>query len=235
MGSPARLAGLGEMSAAPTQLRNALFGLLAMLGIGGGVVVAPVAVEMYEENAYLRMITLDEGTSAEVKIAMVLGAYYESSFAIRTKPYRDELSSSRPWTVCNGVTTAGLPRGHDPIDPTRSYSMAECYEIERALYTGYERALPTYVTTWADTTPWQRATFMDFVHHFGIGSFLSSTMLRQANAGRLVEACEQHGRWKYTTLPNGAKTVLAGLEVRANANVTICRWGWPTEIKETFG
>lgn len=218
----------------PAHLRNALVGLLAVLGIGGGAVVAPVAVEMYEENAYLRLIVQDETTSPAAKIAMVLGAYYESSFSVRTVPYVDRLSASLPLTVCNGVTNIGMPAGFPKINPGRTYSLAECYAIERALYTGYELRLPTYVQTWDEATPWHRATMMDFVHHFGLGAFYGSTMRRLANAGHLHEACEQHGRWKFTTLPNGVKQVLAGLETRANANVHICRWAWPEPQASVF-
>ncbi len=213
---------------APGPLRNAVIALLAIAGIGGGVVVvAPVALEQYREDSYLMLIAQDEDTAPEVKIGMVLAAYYESGFRVRQVPYRDELSAARPWTVCNGVTDAGMPRGFPAINPARSYSLAECYRIERALFIGYADTLPRYVPTWGQASAWQRATVLDFVHHFGIGAFAGSTMRRKASAGDWPGACDEHARWKYTTLPSGVKTILAGLETRADANVDICRWTLP--------
>ena len=50
------------------------------------------------------MIGADRATSDAVKIAMTLGSYSESSFRPALKPYRDALSASRPWTVCDGIT-----------------------------------------------------------------------------------------------------------------------------------
>ena len=96
--------------------------------------------------------------------------------------------------------------------------------MERELFRQYEAALPAYVTGYAGHTVWQKATYMDFIHHFGMPAFSTSTMRRKANAGDLIGACMEHAKWKYTTLPSGAKTVLAGLEKRANSNAEVCGW-----------
>lgn len=221
------------MSNVAAPLKAALLAVLATAGVGVGVVVVGGS-DVFLESDYLQMIAEDAGTTPAVKAGMVLGAYYESSFAVRLVPYRDELSASRPWTVCNGVTSVGMPAGFPAIVPTKRYTLAECYRIERALYLGYDAALPAYVRGYAQHTFWQQATYMDFVHHFGIGAFAGSTMRKKANAGDAVGACEEHARWKYTTLPSGAKAVLTGLEVRANSNAEICRWPVPPQAAVIF-
>lgn len=211
------------MSAVTPQLRNALAAIIAMAGIGvGGVVGVPAAIDAYTQHQYLQAIAGDTGTSDAVKIGMVLAAYYESSFDVRLRPYRDDLSAARPWTVCNGITDAGMPAGFGRIDPQRSYTLDECYVMERALFTGYEARMPGYVPAYHRANVWQQATFLDFVHHFGWGNFSTSTMRRKANAGDLSGACAEHARWKYTTLPSGVKTIVAGLEARADGNAELC-------------
>lgn len=211
------------MSAVAAPLRTALLAVLGVAGISVGVVVVTNS-DVFAENEYLQIIARDTQTTPAVKAAMVLGAYYESSFNVRLTPYVDRVGKGQPLTVCNGVTNAGMPRSFPPIDATRTYTLQECYRIERALYTGYEATLPAYVRGYAQHTLWQQATYMDFIHHFGIGAFATSTMRKKANAGDAVGACMEHAKWKYTTLPNGAKTVLAGLERRANSNAEVCGW-----------
>lgn len=211
------------MSAVATPLRTALLAVLGAAGVGVGVVVV-TGSDAFIETEYLQIIARDTQTTPAVKAAMVLGAFYESSFNVRLRPYVDRAGRGHPLTVCNGVTNAGMPRSFPPIEATRTYTLQECYRIERALYTGYEASLPKYVTNYADHTIWQQATYMDFIHHFGIGTFATSTMRKKANAGDAVGACLEHAKWKFTTLPNGAKTVLAGLEKRANGNAELCGW-----------
>lgn len=217
------------MSAVVTPLRTALAAVLGVSGISVGVVVVTHS-DAFVENEYLQIIARDTETTPAVKAAMVLGAYYESSFNVRLVPYVDRAGRGQPLTVCNGVTNVGMPRGFPPIDAGRTYTLHECYRIERALYTGYEASLPTYVVNYIDHTVWQQATYMDFIHHFGLGAFATSTMRKKANAGDAVGACLEHAKWKYTTLPNGAKTVLAGLKKRANSNAEVC--GWDFEVYE---
>ena len=210
----------------PSPLRAGLLAVIALTGIGvGGVVVAPAALDAYTEHKYIQLIAQDAGTSAAVKLAMVMAAYYESSFSVRLVPYHDELSSKRPLTVCNGITDVGMPRGFPSIQPGRTYRMDECYAMERALFVGYETRMPALVPAYHAGTMWQQAAQLDFVHHFGINAFRSSTMRRRINAGDVAGACAEHARWKYTTLPSGAKTVLAGLKVRADANAELCAVG----------
>lgn len=209
------------MSAVTPQLRNAIFAVLGALGIGTGVVVVTLNDT---ESEYLRIISEDTETSTAAKLAMVLGAYYESSFNVRLTPYVDKVGKGQPLTVCNGVTDVAMPVGFPLIDPARTYTLQECYAIERTLYRGYETKIRFYVPAYDTHTVWQQATYMDFVHHFGLGAFATSTLRKKANAGDPEGACLEHMKWKYTTLPSGAKVVLAGLEKRANSNAEICVW-----------
>lgn len=215
------------MSNVAAPLKAALLAVFAAAGVGVGVVVI-TGDTTGTENAYLRMIAADDTTSPAVKAAMVLGAFYESSFTVRLTPYIDRAGRGQPLTVCNGVTDAGMPRGFPKIQPGKVYSLDECYRIERVLYQGYETRLPAYVRDYAQHSLWQQATYMDFVHHFGLGAFATSTLRRKANAGEAAAACAEHARWKYTTLPDGAKVVLSGLEKRAHSNAEICGWLAPS-------
>lgn len=214
------------MSAVAPPLKTALIAVLAMAGVGVGVAVI-TGDNTGTENAYLRLIAADTTTTPAVKAAMVLAAYHESSFRVRLTPYIDRVGKGQPLTVCNGITDAGLPRAFPRIDPKKTYTLDECYAIERVLFTSYDDRMPAYVPGYAAQTLWQQATQLDFIHHFGWGAFAASTMRARANAGDAAGACAEHAKWKWTTLPSGAKTVLAGLETRAKSNAEICAWATP--------
>ena len=121
--------------------------------------------------------------------------------------------------------------GSAQIQPSRTYTLDECYRMSRALYIGYETALPRYLAYYDQYSPAQQATLMDFVHHFGWGRLSTSTMRRLANAGigGIDAACEEHLRWRFTTLPSGVTVEVEGLKNRAEANEKICTWRAPAE------
>lgn len=221
------------MSNVAAPLKAALFAVLVAAGAGVGVVVI-TGDTTGTENAYLRMIAADDTTSPAVKAGMVMAAYYESSFRVRLTPYVDRVGKGQPLTVCNGITDAGLPRAFPRIDPAKVYTLDECYAIERLLFVGYDKRMSSYVPSYRAQTIWQQAAQLDFVHHFGWGAFAASTMRAKANAGDAAGACAEHAKWKWTTLPSGAKTVLAGLETRAKSNAEICGWPAPPQAAVIF-
>lgn len=193
-------------------------GILAVLG-GAGYYLADqeAAVAEMSRNAYVQAVRDDAETTPAVKAAMVMGAYYESSYRHIGTPYVDKLGKGQPLTVCNGITGAAVRVG-------RVYTPAECYALERTVYRRNEAYLLGDVPQWATLTVLQQATFIDFLHNKGQGNWATSTMRSQLLAGATVQACRQNERWNRGTV-NGVSTVLPGLKVRGDANADICERG----------
>lgn len=189
--------------------------LLAGLGGGGAIVATRTLTDDALRDQYVRAVAADEGTSPAVKIAMVMGSYYESSGKHIGTPYIDKLGKGQPLTVCNGITGAGVVAG-------KWYTPADCYQLELGRYELAERAASAQLTYWRDYDPFAQAVFIDFVHNKGSDALANSTMRRKANAGDLEGACRENPRWNKGTV-KGVSTVLPGLQLRGNANDEICR------------
>lgn len=197
----------------PKALRSGLLGLALLAGIGG---TAWLASDTPRVDPYIQQVAADDGASDAVKVAMVLAWFYESSYQLKGKPYVDSLGKGKPWTVCNGITPAVAP-----INPNRTYTAAACYRLEAALYRGYEQDLRQMLPGWNRFTVFQQATFLDFVHHFGLTAFRASSMYRLALAGNGPAACAEHVKWTLGTI-NGVKRTLPGLVTRADSNAALC-------------
>lgn len=203
------------MSAVPQKLRSSIAALLLLTGLAaGGIAVDDAARKEAQANAYIQAVASDPDVSDAIRIAMVMASFYESTGRHIGTPYVDKLGKGRPLTVCNGLTGA-------EVVPGKWYSPAECYRLEKRRYIGYEEVAARLLTRWASYDPFQQATFLDFIHNKGEGSFATSTMLRKANAGDLPGACRENPRWNRGTV-NGVSTVLPGLQVRGDANGEIC-------------
>ncbi|WP_159917915.1 glycoside hydrolase family protein [Pantoea sp. 18069] len=212
------------MSKVPKFLASSLAALALLAGLGGGGAILihdqPLqvsAAEMQQALAdqYVRVVAADPTTSQAVKVAMVLGSFYESSGKHIGKPYVDKLGRGQPLTVCNGITGAGVVAG-------KWYSPAECYQLEKRRYLAAERAAQRLLVHWDRYDPLVQGQFIDFLHNKGEGAFTTSTMRRKANAGDLVGACRENPRWNKGTVA-GLLQVLPGLQGRADANDEICR------------
>ena len=206
------------MSKVPPQLRAGIAALMIALG-GGYAAYTQIDRDTTEllRNQYVQAVAADKGTSDAVKVAMVMGAYYESSYRHIGTPYVDKLGRGQPLTVCNGITRA-------QVVPGRYYTPADCYRLERARYVSNEAHLKDTLPKWDSYTVLQQATFIDFLHNKGSGAFDGSTMRRKLLAGDVVGACRENVRWNRGTV-NGALTVLPGLKVRADANAELCEGG----------
>ena len=206
------------MSKVPPQLRAGIAALMIALG-GGYATYTQIDRDTTEllRNQYVQAVAADKGTSDAVKVAMVMGAYYESSYRHIGTPYVDKLGKGQPLTVCNGITGA-------QVVPGRYYTPADCYRLERARYVSNEAHLKDTLPKWDSYTVLQQATFIDFLHNKGSGAFDGSTMRRKLLAGDVVGACRENVRWNRGTV-NGALTVLPGLKVRADANAELCEGG----------
>ena len=206
------------MSKVPPQLRAGIAALMIALG-GGYAAYTQIDRDTIEllRNQYVQAVAADKGTNDAVKVAMVMGAYYESSYRHIGTPYVDKLGKGQPLTVCNGITGA-------QVVPGRYYTPADCYRLERARYVSNEAHLKDTLPKWDSYTVLQQATFIDFLHNKGSGAFDGSTMRRKLLAGDVVGACRENVRWNRGTV-NGALTVLPGLKVRADANAELCEGG----------
>lgn len=202
-------------SKVPAQLRAGLVALTILVGGGGAAVYkADSDTQRLLKNQYIQAVAADPHVSEAVKVAMVMGSYYESSFRHIGTPYVDKLGKGQPLTVCNGLTGKGVIAG-------KYYSPAECYSMERVRYVGYEKALVKDIPRWGEATAYQQASYLDFLHNVGSEAFDGSTMKRKLLAGDVVGACRENRKWVYGTI-NGAKVVLPGLLVRRNANSDLC-------------
>ncbi|MFN7152919.1 MAG: glycoside hydrolase family protein [Acidovorax sp.] len=204
------------MSRVPAQLRTSIAALVLLIGAGGGAYyVDEAATREANSNAYIQAVAADPEVSDAIRIAMVMASFYESSNRHIGTPYVDKLGKGQPLTVCNGLTGAGVVAG-------RYYSPAECYRLEKRRYVGYEVEAARLLTHWKTYDPFQQATFLDFLHNKGEGSFFTSTMRRKANAGDWLGACRENTRWNRGTV-KGVSTVLPGLQLRGDSNDEICR------------
>ena len=211
------------MRAVPETLRNSLVALVLLTGLGGGAYVADQAItQEMQRNEYVKAVASDTTTSDAVKIAMVMGNFYESSNEHIGKPYIDRNGRGRPLTVCNGVT------GREVV-ASRYYTPTDCYRLERSRYIQAESESKRRLRYWGDYDPFTRAVFIDFVWTKGSPNLDASTMLRKANAGDLMGACRENTRWNRGTV-NGVSTVLPGLTIRGNSNDEICRT-WRAEAQ----
>ena len=201
----------------PKPLQAALAAMIASMGAGGGVYLAEQERTSQLQTEYLRTVAADTSTSDAIKLTMVLGSYYESSFRHIGKPYIDKLGKGQPLTVCNGITGAGVVAG-------RYYTPADCYRLEVGRYKEAEAFLAKSVPTYSAANVLQQATFLDFVHNKGTGAFASSTMRRKLITGDTVGACRENERWNRGTV-RGVSVVLPGLKIRADANSDLCAEG----------
>lgn len=185
-------------------IRNRLLQAAAALVIGGaGGVATHLAVHQ---------------PSPEVRLAMELGQHFESSGRHIGKPYRDVIGKGQPWTVCAGVTGAG-------VVPGKTYTEADCYALELPRYQQAEADARALFTRWDSYNVWQRASLIDMAYNLGAPALRGSTLQAKANAGDLAGACEQMTRWVYGTV-GGVKTRLAGLVDRRDTTRELCtEWG----------
>lgn len=211
------------MSKIPSTLRNSLGALMILAGLGGGgYYVDQASVAEAQKNQYIQAVAADPGVSNAVRIAMVLGSYYESSNRHIGTPYIDRVGKGQPLTVCNGITGKEVIAG-------KWYSPAECYQLEKVRYLAAERAAKRLFLYWANYDDFAKATFIDFIHNKGEANLSTSSLLRKANAGDLEGSCRENPRWNLGTV-NGVKKVLPGLQLRGDANDEICRlWRIPTQ------
>ena len=194
-----------------------LVAMLTAIGAGGGAYLGDQERSAAQLTEYLQAVAADTSTSDAIKLAMVLGSYYESSYRHIGTPYVDRLGRGQPLTVCNGITGKGVVVG-------RHYSPSDCYQLEKDRYIVAERYLLRSVPGFTSATIFQKAVALDFIHNKGEGAFSTSSYRRKWLAGDVVGACRENERWNKGTV-NGVLTVLPGLQLRGDANAELCANG----------
>jgi lysozyme len=156
--------------------------------------------------------------SAEVLLAMELGAHFESSGRHIGTPYVDKLGKGQPLTVCNGVTGPEVVGG-------KYYTPDDCQRLELPKYFDAERRAKAALKHWDSYNVWVRASLIDMVYNLGPSVLDGTTLVRLGNAGDLVGMCQQMPRWVRGTV-NGQSTVLPGLVDRRGTTRELCaEWG----------
>ncbi len=204
------------MSKVPKPLITSLAALVAAAGVGGWYYVA-------SNQGYVDLVANDRTTTMALKVAMVMGNYFESSNRHIGKPYVDKIGTGQPWTVCGGITSASGVT----IDPGKTYTERECYELERFVYQIEEIQAIQLTNHWARLTVFQQASVIDFIHNLGAGSYSTSTMRRKFNSGDFVGGCKENPRWVYS-----AGMIRAGLVTRRASSEEICLdWDYQTAME----
>lgn len=123
---------------------------------------------------------------------------------LRTEAYRDIVGV---WTVCYGET-----RGVQPGD---SYTVAECDAMLAREIIAYEAQLDRCLTT---TVPvGMKIALVSWSYNVGAGAACRSTLVRKANAGDLVGACNELPRWN-----RAGGRVITGLSNRRMSERSMC-------------
>lgn len=121
---------------------------------------------------------------------------------LETKPYRDV---GGVWTVCYGETAVEM----------REYTKAECEEMLKERVAEFYAAVNTRVTY--DLPLSTQIAFTSFAYNVGVKAFERSTLLKLANKGDLIGACNQLERWSYV-----GRMWVRGLNNRRKAEHALC-------------
>lgn len=203
----------------PAQLKAGIGAILALTGAGTGVYLSVDNAREMQRHEYVQAVAADESLALHLKIAVVMGAYYESSYKHIGTPYVDKLGKGSPLTVCNGITGPA-------VIPGKYYTPTDCYRLEKQIYLKNEIWLNKDIPTWGTLPIFAKATVVDFLHNKGSGAFSTSTKRKLLLSGDLYGMCKQNERWNKGTV-NGVSTILPGLKVRGDANTDICLWEDP--------
>lgn len=144
------------------------------------------------------------GSTALMALAIgVIGGWE----GLELKSYRDIVGV---WTICYGETNG--------VGPGQTSTKAEC-DTQLARQIGaYEARLDKCLTA---TVPGKaKVAFVSWAYNVGTGAACSSTLVRKANAGDLVGACNELPKWNRA----GGK-VVNGLTRRREAERTLCLEG----------
>lgn len=128
---------------------------------------------------------------------------------VETKAYRDIVGIP---TVCYGETR-GVKMGD-------TYTEEQCYAmLEKSVGEYYQGLLP-YITN-PDVPIGVRASLTELAYNVGVQTVGTSTMMKLANQGKYVAACNELRKW----VKAGGKTVKGLENRRQDSKVQLCMRG----------
>lgn len=101
------------------------------------------------------------------------------------EPYKDVAGV---WTVCDGITGAGVVQG-------KHYTDRECDSLLWQRVRQVKAQVDPLVKV--PLGEYQRAALYSFTYNTGVSSFRNSTLLKKLNAGDQEGACNELRRWVY--------------------------------------
>lgn len=132
---------------------------------------------------------------------------------LRTTAYLDPVGIP---TVCFGETE-GVRMGD-------TYTKAECEAMLADRLVEFDRGLARCLPQLPNYHPETRAALVSWAYNVGVGAACNSTLVRIANQGDLVRACDQLSRWTYATKA-GVRIQLPGLVKRRAEERQMCLKG----------
>ena len=121
------------------------------------------------------------GSAAAMAIAVSFIGQWEG---LRTEAYRDIVGV---WTACYGETR-GIGAGD-------SFTVAECDAMLAEGIEQFEDGLDACLTDEDNIPVGAKIAFVSWSYNVGVGAACRSTLVRKANAGDLVGACNELPRW----------------------------------------
>lgn len=156
-------------------------------------------------------MSLRKKTTAVVAAAVIASAtpFIAKWEGLKTEAYRDIVGVP---TVCYGET-----RG---VSMTDRYTKEECFQMLEKAVGEYYQGLQPFMTN-PDIPVSVQASMLELAYNVGISAVGRSTMMRLANQGKYVEACNELGKW----VKAGGRTVKGLENRRADSKVNLCLKG----------
>jgi lysozyme len=114
-------------------------------------------------------------------------------------------------TVCNGITNYDQPT----LKAGDKFTPAQCKMLLSKALPKYDACIQQYVKV--DLPPRRHVAMLSFIYNEGCGNFKKSSILRDLNAGRTKQACDD--LLNYATANH---KYLQGLENRRQAERKLC-------------
>lgn len=142
-------------------------------------------------------------------LALAGGVGYPATLVnegMRLTPYYDSVGVR---TVCVGETK---------YVEERKYTKPECERLFKARYGWYSNQVYSMYTERgrSTVTPEAHAAFTDLAYNIGVEGFRRSSLLRHANSGNLVNACNNMLLYKFA----------GGLDCSLQSNARVCGGIW---------
>ena len=168
----------------PDGVYVALMGAVTSLALLARLLVQPDdIIEEFKKDesgrASKRVIGGIAGSAAAIATAAAFIGTWEGK---ENTAYQDIVGV---WTVCYGETKG--------VRPGDVYSDVECSEMLEKEIVEYEKGLDRCLK--ADVPIGAKIAFVSWTYNVGVGAACKSTLVRKANAGDLVGACNELPRW----------------------------------------